>query len=137
MVLFSVILLDLRVAAGVFCIMAFGDGFANVIGTRIGKHKFQQFNHKSLEGFLAFIFFAFISSTLAFFLVSINSDIYPWISFLSIKNPQEIVLGYVLLVNLIVSIITATIELTTSNRINDNISVPIIAGILLTLLLKL
>ena len=137
MVLFSVILLDLRVAAGVFCIMAFGDGFANVIGTRIGKHKFEQFDQKSLEGFLAFIFFAFISSTLAFFLVSSNPDINPWISILSIKNPQEIILGYVLLVNLIVSVIAATIELTTSEKINDNISVPIVAGVLLTLLLKL
>ncbi len=137
MTLFSMILFDLRVAAGVFCIMAFGDGFANVIGTRIGKHKFEQFNHKSLEGSLAFIFFAFVSSTLAFFLVSNNSDINTWISFLEIKNPQDIITGYVVLVNLIVSVIVATIELTTSEKINDNISVPIVAGILLTLFLKL
>ena len=137
MVLISVILLDLRVAAGVFCIMAFGDGFANVIGTRLGKHRIVQFNNKSLEGFLAFILFAFVSSVIGFFLVSSNPDIDPWITFLAIKNPQDIIIGYVLLVNLIVSVISATIELTTSEKINDNISVPIIAGILLTLLLKL
>jgi len=137
MVLISVVFLDLRVAAVVFCIMAFGDGFANVIGTRLGKHKFEQFNNKSLEGFLAFIFFAFLSSTLAFLLVSSNSEIDPWISFLSIKNPQDIIIGYMVLVNLIVSVIAALIELTTSEKINDNISVPIISGILLTLFLKL
>jgi len=137
MTLVSVIFLDLRVAAGVFCIMAFGDGFANVIGTRMGKHKFEQFNQKSLEGFLAFIFFAFISSTIAFFLVSINTDVNPWIPFLEIKNPQDIIIGYVVVVNLIVSVIAAIIELTTSEKINDNISVPIITGILLTLFLKL
>lgn len=137
MVLISVILLDLRVAAGVFCIMAFGDGFANVIGTRLGKHKIEQFNNKSLEGFLAFIVFAFVSSVIGFLLVSSNPDVDPWIAFLAIKNPQDIIIGYVLLVNLIVSVISATIELTTSEKINDNISVPIIAGILLTLFLKL
>ena len=136
MVLISVIFLDLRIAAGVFCIMAFGDGFANVIGTRFGKHRFEKFNNKSLEGFLAFVFFAFISSTLAFLLVSINSDLNPWISILEIKQPQEIILGYMLLINLIVSIIAATIELTTSEKLNDNISVPIVSGILLTLFLK-
>lgn len=137
MVLISVIFLDLRVAAGVFCIMAFGDGFANVIGTRYGKQKFVQYSNKSFEGFLAFIAFAFISSTLTFFLVSINPEINPWISILEIKDPQDIILGYVVLVNLIVSIITATIELTTSQKLNDNISVPIVAGLLLTLFLKL
>ena len=137
MVLISVIFLDLRVASGVFCIMAFGDGFANVIGTRFGKHKFEQYNNKSFEGFLAFVVFAFISSTFAFLLVSINPEINPWISILSIKDPQDIILGYVVLVNLIVSVIAATIELTTSQKLNDNISVPIVSGILLTLLLKL
>ena len=136
MVLLSVIFFDLRIAAAVFCIMAFGDGFANVIGTRIGKHRFERFSNKSLEGFLAFILFAFVTSSLAFLIVSINPEVVPWIDLLSIKDPQDIVISYLLFINFIVSIISALIELMTSEKLNDNISVPIISGLLLTLLLK-
>ena len=136
MVLFSVIFFDLRIAATVFSIMAFGDGFANVIGVRFGNHRYQRFQNKSIEGCLAFIFFAFIFGTAAFFFVSLNPDPSSWVLFLNIKNPQEINPGYVIIVILVVSIISATTELTTSSKINDNISVPFIAGILLTYLLK-
>ena len=54
MVLILVVFFDLRIAGAVFAIMAFGDGFANVIGTRFGHHRFERFQNKSLEGFIAF-----------------------------------------------------------------------------------
>ena len=137
MVLIAVALYDLRVAAAVFCIMAFGDGFANVIGSKFGKHRYQRFQNKSLEGFIAFIVFSFIFGTASFFIVSINAEVSSWLPILDIKNPSEIVFINVAVIIFIVSIISAFIELLTSELINDNISVPLISGILLTVLLKL
>jgi len=137
MVLIAVVLYDLRVAATVFCIMAFGDGFANVIGSKFGKHRYQSFQDKSLEGFIAFIVFAFIFGTISFFIVSINPEFSSWLPILKIKNPSEIVFINAVVVIFIVSIISAFIELLTTDLINDNISVPLISGILLTFLLKL
>ena len=86
MVLLATIIYDLRVAAAVFTVMAFGDGFANVIGSKFGRHKFARFDNKSLEGFLAFVFFAFASSFLGFLIVSFNADVTTWINFLNIKS---------------------------------------------------
>ncbi|PWI48400.1 hypothetical protein CEE45_06620 [Candidatus Heimdallarchaeota archaeon B3_Heim] len=136
MVLISVTFLDLRIAASVFCIMAFGDGFANVIGTRFGKHRYQRFQNKSVEGFLAFFLAAFISSTFIFFLVSINPEFAPIFDLFSIRDPQTIIVYYFLLVNILVSLLSAIIELTTGDKLNDNLTVPIISGLLLTFLLK-
>ena len=136
MVLVAVVLYDLRVAATVFCIMAFGDGFANVIGSKFGKHRYQSLQNKSLEGFIAFIAFAFTFGTLSFFLVSINPEVTSWFSILVIKSPSEIVFHNVVITIFIVSGISALIELFTSEILNDNISVPLLAGILLTILLK-
>lgn len=136
MVLILVTFLDLRIAASVFCIMAFGDGFANVIGTRFGKHRYQRFQNKSAEGFLAFFLAAFISSTFIFFLVSINPEFTPILDLFSIRDPQSIIVSYFLLVNMFVSLLSAIIELTTGDKLNDNLTVPIISGLLLTFLLK-
>ncbi len=137
MVLLAVIIYDLRVAAVAFSVMAFGDGFANVIGSRFGNHRYAKFNNKSLEGFLAFIVFAFISSLIAFFIVSFNNDVTTWINFLNIKSPENIQIPYVVIVLLVVSIIAAVIELTADKKVNDNIAVPLVTGILSTILLKL
>lgn len=136
MVLLATIIYDLRVAAAVFTVMAFGDGFANVIGSKFGRHKFARFDNKSLEGFLAFVFFAFASSFLGFLIVSFNADVTTWINFLNIKSPEEISIPYLAVVLFVNSVLTATIETTASKRINDNISVPVVTGILLTILLK-
>jgi dolichol kinase len=136
MVLLATIIYDLRVAAAVFTVMAFGDGFANVVGSKFGRHRYERFDNKSLEGFLAFIFFAFISSFTGFLIVSINTDVSTWINFLNIKSPEEIIIPYLAVILLINSVVTAIIEITVSKKINDNIAVPIVTGILLTILLK-
>ncbi|MHA2224272.1 MAG: diacylglycerol/polyprenol kinase family protein [Candidatus Hodarchaeales archaeon] len=137
MVFLLVIFLDLRVAASCFAIMAFGDGFANVIGTRYGKHRFSQFHNKSLEGVIAFVFFSFISSVLAFFLVSLNVfDISPWISILDIKPVNGITTSYVIVILLSTSIIASITELLSGGILNDNITVPIVTGMILTIFLK-
>jgi dolichol kinase len=136
MVFISVTLFDLRIAAMVFCIMAFGDGLANVVGSRFGKHRFQRFQNKSTEGFLAFLIAAFTTSSLLFFLVSINPEINPMFDLFIIKEPSEINMVYFLIVNSFVCFLSALIELTTGDKVNDNLTVPIISGVLLTSLLK-
>ncbi len=136
MVLILILFFDMRIAGAVFAIMAFGDGFANVIGTRFGKHRYPTFENKSFEGLIAFIFFAFISSSLAFLLISVNPDYASWIQLLNIKEPTEISSLNVFSICFIVSTIAGLIELTSSRILNDNITVPIISGFLMTLLLN-
>jgi dolichol kinase len=137
MVLVSVLILDLRIAGAVFSIMAFGDGFANVIGTRFGNHRFKNFQNKSLEGSIAFVIFAFVSSTISFFVITINPDLATWVPFLNIKSPEEINTYFIIIVTFLVSVLAAIIELTLSEKMNDNLTVPIVSGTVLTLLLKL
>jgi len=131
MALISFTFLDLRVASTVFAMMAFGDGFANVIGSRYGQHRFTSFNNRSFEGFISFIVFAFLSGVLVFYLVSLNPDPYPWLAIFRIK---EIVQDFqVILVILGVSIIAALTELFSKGILNDNVTVPFVTGILLTI----
>jgi len=47
------------VAAASFAIMAFGDGFATIVGRNLGKHKYP-YSDKSLEGSAGFLVFAFV-----------------------------------------------------------------------------
>jgi dolichol kinase len=136
MVLLLVIFFDLRIAAAVFAIMAFGDGLANVIGTKFGRHRFEAFQNKSIEGTAAFICFAFLTSTLAFFWASINPDFSPWLSVLMIQNPEILDSAYIIICCFVVSVIAAFIEFLTGHIINDNISVPISASFILTILFK-
>lgn len=131
MALISFIFLDLRVAATVFAMMAFGDGLANVIGSRYGRHRFTRLNNRSFEGFLTFIVFAFLSGVLVFFLVSFNPDPYPWFKIFRIK--ENIHDFQVIVIILGVSIIAALTELISKGILNDNVTVPLVTGFLLTL----
>lgn len=133
MVLLSVIFLDLRVAAVVFCQMAFGDGLANVIGTKYGVHRFKRLNGKSVGGTITFLISAFISSVIIFSWVSSNPAVQPWIPILSIRS---VGLSQISISCFLTSVICAAFELTTGEIVNDNISVPVAAGAVLTLLLK-
>ncbi|MFW9778298.1 MAG: diacylglycerol/polyprenol kinase family protein [Candidatus Heimdallarchaeota archaeon] len=136
MVLLSVIFLDLRVAAAVFVIMAFGDGLANVVGTRYGVHRFEQLNGKSFEGFITFLGSAFVCSVFIVSWVSMNPAVNPWIPLFEIRSVEQLSLDQIGITCFQTSLVCAIIELTTGNFVNDNISVPIIAGALLTILLK-
>ena len=136
MVFLLVIFLDLRIAGAVFAIMAFGDGFANVIGSRYG-HPIKKLNDKSVVGFFTFLLFAFLSSIFVFFLISLNQfqNITPWLDFLKIS--EELNQSYIIFCCFIISLIAASLELLTGHIINDNISVPVVSGSLLTILLML
>lgn len=50
-------------------IMGYGDGFAAIVGTSFGKHRFKIFgNHKSIEGSLTMFLFSFIVSIIILYI---------------------------------------------------------------------
>lgn len=51
------------IAAASFAIMAFGDGFATIVGRNVGTHKYP-YSDKSIEGSLAFIGCAFVMTVM-------------------------------------------------------------------------
>jgi dolichol kinase len=125
MVLLSVIFLDLRVAAAVF-----------VVGMRFGAHRFEQLNGKSLEGFITFLIFSFVCSIFIVSWVSMNPAFNTWIPILEIRSVEQLPLNQITLSCFVTSAVCAVVELMTGEFINDNISVPVVAGTMLTLLLK-
>lgn len=57
----AIYLLDLPIACAIIVILSVGDSVSNLIGRKFGKHKV---GHKSVEGFLGFVFFSWIASLL-------------------------------------------------------------------------
>ena len=72
MVLILILFFDFRLAGSIFAILAFGDGFATVIGLKYGKHKIH--NNKSLEGSIAFFTFSLMSGVAIFVLINQEQD---------------------------------------------------------------
>ncbi len=87
-------------------VLSLGDSFSTIVGKRFGKHKIPYNRKKSVEGFFAFVVFAFIGS----------------IFFCDIKTA------------LLVSIFGALIE-SLPLRVDDNISIPISVAVFLNFLL--
>jgi dolichol kinase len=56
-------ILPLGFGGAAMMIMAFGDGFSNIIGSKWGKHRNPLDGQKTVEGSLAFFAFAFIASS--------------------------------------------------------------------------
>jgi dolichol kinase len=56
-------ILPLGFGGAAMMIMAFGDGFSNIIGSKWGKHRNPLDRQKTLEGSFAFFAFAFIASS--------------------------------------------------------------------------
>lgn len=131
--------IDYRIAAVSFAVLAFGDGFAAVVGIKLGRHRIR--NGKSLEGTFAFIVSSFIFGSFIFLLV----DFLMWpdasaglslIPFLIIETTYktELTLYFplILALMLFVSIITALLELLAPQEfIDDNISIPIVTATIL------
>lgn len=103
---FTIGLYDKPIAIAALTFIIVGDSFAAVIGRRFGKHKF---GRKSVEGSLACLF-----GTL---LVAVLTPGLPW---------QVAVAGA----------FVATIVEALSTHIDDNISVPILSGLAMTLIQK-
>jgi uncharacterized protein (TIGR00297 family) len=104
-------------------IMAYGDGFASLVGRRWGRHHpFSFARDKSLEGSVAMGVLAFmvtLGSVLAF--PEAGADQPSWVA--------------LLLIPLLTAVLSAFVELT-GTRGCDNLSVPISSGIFASLLLR-
>ncbi len=100
----------------IFGPLAGGDGFADLIGRRYGKHKFKIFAEKSVEGSLAMFFFSviFTFGLLGIYWLIID-PIYASISILALIGPV-----------FIVSAVTTIVEIF-SPRHSDNILIPLAA----------
>jgi dolichol kinase len=143
MVFLLITFVDYRIAATSFAILAFGDGFAAVVGIKLGKHRF--FGDKSLEGTGAFITASFIFGSFIFLLVDffmidsaaglslidllIISDIY--------RNNLTQYFPLILAMILFVACITSIIELITPQRvIDDNITIPLTSSVIMWVVMR-
>ena len=132
MVIICIIFLDYRLAGSIFAILAFGDGFATLIGKKFGNHIIS--NEKTLEGSLAFFVFALPTSLFVFLLISVFNT--PTGGFVLIflillpENSQFIPLEILIIIFVFVNLTITIVELFFSNKINDNILIPV-TGIIL------
>jgi len=116
-----------RIAAGAWAVMAFGDGFASLIGVRFGKTKLGWNPNKSRAGFAAFII---AGTTGAFaFMFFINH----YICIVHYEMPQLLSHpGELLALALLASVAAAFAE-SLDIKLNDNFTVPMAAGLTLWL----
>ncbi len=132
-VLVLVVTFDLRVAGAAFAMMAFGDGFAGLIGTFKGKHSL--WNGKSIEGTGAFLLFGFILSSISVLIIDVfNPEPQPlfFAKWLEITVPPSLLMFIIGMG--VVTVIAAFLELLGGTKIDDNILVPFSVAFLLTVL---
>ncbi len=134
-VLIVIFFFDFRIAAFSFAMLAFGDGFATIIGMKYGRHK-TRFG-KSWEGFLAFTIVGFIFASIAFLFVDYyrNEGKADWAPISEIIITDLPDLQVLLSFFIIITFITGFVELFLGNFIDDNILVPLTTSIGLTLFL--
>lgn len=114
-----------HIAAGAWAIMAFGDGFASLIGKKYGRAKLGWNPNKSWAGFTAFI----IAGTIGAFVF--QTLILHWRGDdFTIFNAWRFYCGGIAVCSAIAAATAAVIE-SLDIKLNDNISVPLISGILL------
>lgn len=138
MVLILVLFCDFRVAGAIFAILAFGDGFATVIGIKYGKHKV--YHNKSLEGTIAFFTFSLVSGVVIFVLINqfnTPSAGLTLLPFLILPVISSINIGEILTIFTFLSVILSLVELYLGDLINDNYLIPIVGSIILFILLQL
>ena len=89
MVAFCILFVDYRIAGAIFAILAFGDGFATLVGLKYGKYMI--YNYKTLEGMVAFVIFSLPTSLIAYFLTNqFNTPNGGLDLFFTVILPQEI-----------------------------------------------
>lgn len=88
-------------------VLGWGDGLAPVFGKRFGKHKFNIFSQKSIEGSVSFLLFGLLGALLFNFIFYESIDI-----------------GFIL-----VTVILATIVEAISPKDLDNFFIPLIIGL--------
>ena len=106
----------LYIVAAAWAIMAWGDGMASIFGKRFGMKKIPWNSDRSFAGSLAFFIFGGVASVLFTYFV--------W------TNPPAPHLWYIVAVPLLAALLAAIVE-TIPSGVNDNLSVPLSAGLFL------
>ena len=104
----------LHIVAAAWAIMAWGDGTASIFGKRFGVKKIPWNSDRSYAGSIAFFLFGGLAAVL-------------FTRFVWIDAPQPF-LWYIAAIPLLGSLLAALIE-TVPSGVNDNLSVPISAGL--------
>jgi uncharacterized protein (TIGR00297 family) len=106
----------LDIAAGAWAILAAGDGFATLVGLRVRSPALPWNRAKSVAGLVAFIVFGAIAALAVVAWTTNAKGIVPW--------------WWVLIAPPIAALVAGFVE-TAPLRLNDNISVPVIAALVL------
>jgi uncharacterized protein (TIGR00297 family) len=106
----------LYIAAASWAIMGWGDGMASIIGRRFGEKKIPWNADRSYAGSLAFFIFGGIGAVLFTRFV--------WV------NPPEPLIWYTIVIPLLATLLATVVE-TIPTGVNDNLSVPLSAGLFL------
>jgi|GEM_PF-4263406 len=117
------LMFDPRIASAGIIALAWGDGFASILG-RHGKLKIH--GTKTIEGSLSMLTFSFIGSLIALSIIPYANSI--------ISAPIQLSFYSIIIASIISSLLAAIAELYTEH---DNISVPLTQAISLSILLNL
>jgi uncharacterized protein (TIGR00297 family) len=112
----------LYIAAASWAIMGWGDGMASIIGRRFGTRKIPWNPDRTYAGSLAFLVFG-----------SIGAVFFSWFVW---KNPPQPWFWYLFAVPILTTLLAAVIE-TIPSGIDDNLSVPISAGMFMWALFQI
>lgn len=117
------------IAAASFAIMAFGDGFATIVGRNIGKHTYP-YSDKSVEGSLAFVVVAFVMTVVVLLVLTYVK------SFEGLET-SVVNLARIALLGSLVGAVVETLPFEHHRKggiikraiIDDNFVVPVVAGL--------
>ncbi|HEV8629693.1 MAG TPA: DUF92 domain-containing protein [Thermoanaerobaculia bacterium] len=104
----------LEVAAAVWGVLAFGDGMASLVGMAVGRRKLPWNSKKSWAGSLAYVLFGTLGAT----------GLLLWTA------PGRYALAFALAAGFATALLGAAVE-SVPQALDDNISVPLLAGLLL------
>jgi len=121
------------IAAASFAIMAFGDGFATIVGKTFGKHTYK-YSDKSVEGSAGFLVFAFVTTTVILLVLT------QFATFEGLQNDIA-TLAKIALVGSVCGALIETLPFENLRRggiigrifIDDNFFVPVVAGLAMSL----
>jgi uncharacterized protein (TIGR00297 family) len=120
----------MHIAGAAWAILAFGDGFATIVGRRLGRHPLPWCPEKSFEGSAAYVLFGGTAAVLvALWIGSPELDF-----LLATRHPmQGASVGWLVAVCFAGALLAALVE-TLPLGIDDNLSAPLLAGFVMFVL---
>ena len=120
------------IAAASFAIMAFGDGFATIVGRNVGKHTYS-YSRKSVEGSVGFLVFGFFITVIILLVLT------QFVAFEGLDSSLGN-LAKIAVVGALCGAVVETVDFEKYRRggilgrafIDDNFFVPVISGLLMT-----